>query len=87
MKTKWKSGSSKTADESWYGQMYDGVWTVSRSPDLQFIHRIAADFLCDTESSKKILGFDRSSEFTIDIRLAKAWFARFALFAEDDMNL
>lgn len=82
-----QSGNNTKADKSWYGQMYDSVWAVSRSPYLQFIHRTAADFLCDTELGKKILGFDTSSEFTIDIELGKAWFTRFALFAEYDMDM
>lgn len=84
--TRWQSSNNKTADKSWYGKMYDTVWTVSRSPHLQFIHRTAADFLCDTESGKNILGFDESSEFTIHLHLEKAWLTKFALFADFDMG-
>ncbi|KAJ0115588.1 hypothetical protein J7T55_010411 [Diaporthe amygdali] len=85
-----ESGTEGRVDEahrdtsSWYGHMYDMVWPIATSSDLQFIHRTARDFLTDTESGRKILDFETASEFTVHYRLMKAWLAKLALFAHND---
>ncbi|KAL1867911.1 hypothetical protein Daus18300_006186 [Diaporthe australafricana] len=69
------------ADYSWYGHMYDSIYPIANGSNLQFIHRTASDFLTDTESGGKILGFDTSSDFTVNCRVMSAHLARHALFA------
>lgn len=64
---------------SWYERKYNRAIAVALTRRLQFIHRTASDFLTDTESGDKILGFDSSSDFTIHYRLMKAWLASLAI--------
>lgn len=70
-------------DRSWYGQMYDSVFSIAHDSTLRFIHRTASDFLTDTAPGGKILGFDTSSDFDIDCRLMNGSLARLTLFAAD----
>lgn len=71
-----------TDNTSWYRGTYDSTLPLATSPGLQFLHRTANDFLCDTESGAEILASDKSSDFTIRCQLMKAWLARLALFAD-----
>lgn len=68
------------ANESWCGHVYDTIYRVAKSSRLRFIHRTVSDFLSDTESGAKILGFDTLSDFAIRHRLMKAYLASLALF-------
>lgn len=67
------------ADCSWYGQVYDRIVPVATRTRLAFIHRTASDFLNDTKSGREILGFDTSSDFSIECRLLHARLANLAL--------
>lgn len=57
---------------SWYGHKYDSISTHGHIDDLVFIHRTARDFLTDTESGRKILGRDASSDLNVHYRLVQA---------------
>ncbi|KAG6353714.1 hypothetical protein INS49_005423 [Diaporthe citri] len=64
---------------SWYGHIYDRIFRVATRTELEFIHRTASDFLTDTKSGREILGFDTSSDFSIQCRLLYARLASLAL--------
>lgn len=72
------------AHYSWYGHVYDGIFEVAVTTRLEFVHRTARDFLTDTKSGREILGFDTSSELSIECRLLHARLAKIALFASRD---
>lgn len=69
---------------SWYGHVYDRIFDVAMRTDLEFVHRTARDFLSDTKSGREILGFDTSSELSIECRLRHAQLAKLALFTSFD---
>lgn len=71
---------------SWYGHVYDRIYPVATRIRLEFIHRTARDFLTDTKSGREILGFDTSSDFSIDCRLLYARLASLALIPQADNN-
>lgn len=74
------------AGSSWYGHVYDRILPIATGPELMFIHRTARDFLVDTETGRKILGFDTTSDFCITCRLTYARLASLALFAQRHGN-
>lgn len=64
-----------------YGHHYDElILFTDGSRALRFIHRSAHDFLVDTEDGKEILDFDKSSNTSLEIRIAKAYLAGSQLF-------
>lgn len=65
---------------SWFGRTYDRTRRIATSKGLQFIHRTASDFLTDTESGRKILDHDMSSDYTLHFRLMEAKLASLVLF-------
>lgn len=65
---------------SWFGRTCDRARHIVTSKGLQFIHRTASDFLTDTESGRKILDHDMSSDYTLQVRLMEAKLARLVLF-------
>lgn len=71
-------------DLSWYGHIYDNLFPLAVSSELNFIHRTACDFLTDTEPGREILALDTSSGFAIHCRIVKARLAKLALFAEEE---
>lgn len=71
---------------SWYGHVYDRIFPVATRTRLEFIHRTASDFLTDTESGREILGFDTSSDSSIECRILYARLANLALIPQYDSD-